>query len=82
MMSTMATEPTDEARKLFGEELQELRANVIRLAALVTEAIAAGTQALLDADLSAAERVVEQDAAIDELAYSIEAHCFVILARQ
>jgi len=78
-----AAEPTpDEARKLFGEELQDLRADVIRLGALVTEAIAGGTQALLDADLAAAERVVEQDAAIDELAYAIEDHCFVLLARQ
>jgi phosphate transport system protein len=82
MMSTVAPEPTDEARRFFGEELQELRVDVIRLAALVTEAIAAGTQALLDADLGAAERVVEQDAAIDELAYAIEDHCFVLLARQ
>src|ERR1700674_431885 len=72
----------DEARKGFAEELQDLRADVIRLAALVTEAIAAGTQALLDADLGAAEHVVEQDAGIDELAYAIEDHCFVLLARQ
>jgi len=72
----------DEARKGFAEELQDLRADVIRLAALVTEAIAAGTQALLDADLNAAEHVVEQDAGIDELAYAIEDHCFVLIARQ
>ncbi|HSO94592.1 MAG TPA: phosphate signaling complex protein PhoU [Acidimicrobiia bacterium] len=72
----------DETRKVFAEELQDLRADVIRLAALVTEAIAAGTQALLDADLSAAEHVVEQDAGIDELAYAIEDHCFILLARQ
>src|SRR5260370_3580087 len=87
MMSTMATDSPDEARspeearKVFGEELQELRADVIRLAALVTEAIAAGTEALLEAHLGAAERVVEPDAGIDELAYAIEDHCFVLLAR-
>jgi phosphate transport system protein len=72
----------DEARKGFADELLDLRGDVIRLAALVTEAIAAGTQALLDADLGAAEHVVEQDAGIDELAYAIEDHCFVLLARQ
>ena len=75
-------EDPEEARKLFAKELQELRADVIRLAALVTEAIAGGTQALLDADLGAAERVVEKDAEIDELAYAIEDHCFVLIARQ
>src|ERR1700730_18383299 len=72
----------DEAGKVFAEGLQGRRADVIRLAALVTEAIAAGTQALLDADLRAAERVVEQDSGFDELAYAIEDHCFVLLARQ
>jgi phosphate transport system protein len=79
---TTATPSPEEARKLFAEALQELRGDVIRLGALVTEAIAAGTQALLDADLAAAEHVVEQDAAIDELAYAIEDQCFVLIARQ
>ena len=41
----------DEARKAFHENLDELRVDVIRLAALTTEAIAGGTQALLDSDL-------------------------------
>ena len=45
----------DEARKAFHENLDELRVDVIRLAALTTEAIAGGTQALLDGDLNAAE---------------------------
>jgi phosphate transport system protein len=83
MWPVSATAPSgDEARKAFAEELVDLRGNVIRLGALVTEAVAAGTQALLDADLGAAERVVEQDSAIDELAYAIEDHCFVLIARQ
>jgi phosphate transport system protein len=71
-----------EARKTFQEQLQDLRGDVIRLGALVTEAIAGGTQALLDADLRAAEKIVENDQAIDALAYSIEDQCYVLLARQ
>ncbi len=83
MWPVSTTAPSaEEARKVFAEELVDLRGNVIRLGALVTEAVAAGTQALLDADLAAAERVVEQDAVIDELAYAIEDHCFVLIARQ
>ena len=48
--------PTEVARKSFHEDLDELRVDVIRLAALTTEAIAGGTQALLDGDLNAAEQ--------------------------
>ena len=76
------TETASEARKSFHEELDELRIDVIRLAALTTEAIAAGTQAFLDADLGAAERVIESDDAVDELTHSIEDRCYLLLARQ
>jgi phosphate transport system protein len=71
-----------EARKTFHEDLDELRVDVIRLAALTTEAIAGGTQALLDGDLNAAERVIENDDAIDELTHTIEDRTFLLLARQ
>ena len=71
-----------EARKAFQEQLDELRVDVIRLAALTTEQIAGGTQALLDGDLTAAERVIEADDAIDELTHSIEDRTFQTLALQ
>ena len=80
MSTTHDTET--EARKSFQEQLEELRVGVVRLAGLVSEAIAGGTQALLDGDLGAAERVIAQDAEIDELAYAIEDECYVLLARQ
>jgi phosphate transport system protein len=76
------TDTAHEARKSFQEALEDLRIDVIRLAALTTEAIAAGTQAFLDADLAAAERVIEQDDAIDDLTHSIEDSCYQLLARQ
>jgi phosphate transport system protein len=72
----------DEARKLFHEQLDELRLDVIRLAALTTEAIAAGTQALLDGDLTAAEHVIEADDVIDDLTHHVEDRVFLLLARQ
>ncbi len=82
MTTTPTPESQTETRKVFHESLDELRVDVIRLAALTTEAIAGGTQALLDADLSAAEHVVENDDAIDELTHSIEDQVFLLLARQ
>ena len=72
----------DEARKTFHESLDELRVDVIRLAALTTEAIAGGTQALLDGDLAAAEHVIENDDEIDDLTHTIEDRTFLLLARQ
>jgi len=83
-VETVSTTPEveNEARKSFRDALDDLRIDVIRLAALVTEAIGAGTQALLDGDLVKAEKVVTDDAAIDQLAYSIEDQCFHLLARQ
>jgi phosphate transport system protein len=80
-VSIQEIEPS-EARQSFHEALNDLRIDVIRLAALVTEAIGRGTQALLDGDLALGERVIEDDVQIDELAYSIEDQCYVLLARQ
>jgi phosphate transport system protein len=74
--------PTEDIRKSFHEHLDELRVDVIRLAALTTEAIAGGTQALLDGDLAAAEQVIENDDPIDDLTHSIEDRTFLLLARQ
>ena len=71
-----------ESRKTFHEHLDELRVDVIRLAALTTEQIAGGTQALLDGDLSAADAVVENDDAVDDLTHSVEDRVFLLLARQ
>ena len=79
---TTAPLPDTEARKTFHEHLDDLRADVIRLGALTTEAISAGTQALLDGDLAAAEQVISGDDAADDLTHSIEDQCFVLLARQ
>jgi phosphate transport system protein len=76
------TDTANEARKSFQDALDELRIDVIRLAALTTEAIGAGTQAFLDADLAAAEQVIENDDDIDDLTHAIEDSCYQLLARQ
>jgi phosphate transport system protein len=71
-----------ETRKQFHEELAELRSDVVHLGAMTTEAIEAGTAALLDADLAAVEEVVNADLAIDALADSIEERTYLLMARQ
>ena len=73
---------TTETRRSFHEALADLRASVVRLAALTTEQIAAGTRAFLDADLPGAEHMIEHDDEVDELTHSIEDQCYHLLARQ
>jgi phosphate transport system protein len=71
-----------ENRRSFHEQLDEVKHGVVRLGALATEAIAAGTQALLDADLAAADRVITGDMFLDDLTRSIEERAYQLLARQ
>ncbi|HEX2047193.1 MAG TPA: phosphate signaling complex protein PhoU [Acidimicrobiales bacterium] len=71
-----------ETRKLFHEELDQLHADAVRLAALASEAIQAGTTALLDFDLSAAKVVIADDKVLDDLTHSIEERIYLALARQ
>ena len=71
-----------ETRRAFHEELNELSDDVVRLGAMVSEAIQAGTDAFLDADLTTAERVIAQDASVDELMHSVETRTYLLLARQ
>jgi phosphate transport system protein len=71
-----------EIRRTFHQELDQLRDDMIRLAGMVTEALAKGTAALLAADLTAADEIITADDEIDELALEIEENCFRLLALQ
>ncbi|MGH9305765.1 MAG: phosphate signaling complex protein PhoU [Acidimicrobiales bacterium] len=69
-------------RKAFHEEITEMEDDVIRMGAMVIEAIGGAASSLLDGDLQAVERVIENDKAIDDLTHSIEERCYLLLARQ
>ena len=78
----MTTMQDEEARKSFGESLDEIKSDVIRLAALVSEQIGRGTEALLDADLAKAEEVIGSSGPQAALAQSIESRTYELFARQ
>src|SRR5262245_5704630 len=59
-------------RKEFDERLDEIDRRVIQLFALVTEAIAGATDALLSGDRAAAQATADQDALVDELEKDLE----------
>ena len=71
-----------ETRKAFHEELAELEADVVALGGMAVEAVQRGTDAFLNADLAAVERVVVSDAVLDEMTHSIESRAYVLIARQ
>jgi phosphate transport system protein len=71
-----------ETRKAFHDELRELSDDVVQLGALASESIQAGTDAFLDADLTAAEALIAKDLEMDDLMHSIESRTYLLLARQ
>ena len=71
-----------ETRKRYHEQLARMRSDTVRLAAMAIEQIAAGTRALLDGELSAAERVVAADRELDQLTHEVEEMAYLVLARQ
>lgn len=75
-------EPHAETRRTFGEHMGEIRSDVIKLSALTSEAIGGCTEAMLDADLAGAERLIQNDARIDSFKESIEFRVYEMFATQ
>ncbi len=71
-----------EQRRTFHEELDKIRDGIVRLAAMATELIPRGTEVLLGNDLVGAQRLIEDDDAIDDLSVEIEDNCYNVLALQ
>jgi phosphate transport system protein len=71
-----------ETRRVFHEELDAIRSDVIRLGAMAGEAIEGATNALLAADLTAVERVVDDDRLLDDLTHDMEQRTCLLLAQQ
>jgi phosphate transport system protein len=69
-------------RRSFHQELDAIRDDIVRLAAMVTEFIPRGTEVLLANDLRGAKALIEADDAIDAFSLEIEEHCYQVLALQ
>lgn len=72
----------NETRKLFHVQLADVRSELVRMGALVLEAIPKGTEALLGGDLSLAQSVIDGDDYLDARALEAEDHCYHLLALQ
>lgn len=64
--------PHQELRRRFHHQLDEIDAKVIRLFALVTEGVAAATDALLAGDVEAARELTARDKLVDRLEVDLE----------
>jgi phosphate transport system protein len=65
-------EPPAPARHRFHQQLDNIDTKVRRLFALVSESVAAATDALLAADTEAARRLTDRDAVVDQLEVDLE----------
>jgi phosphate transport system protein len=59
-------------RRRFDQELAEIDAKVIRLFAMVTEAVSAATESLLASDRAAAQETLDRDVFVDALEADLE----------
>ncbi len=71
-----------DIRKTFHQELDEVHQEIVRFAAMVTEVIPRGTDALLANDLEEAQSIIDGDDAFDALSLEVEERCYQLLALQ
>jgi phosphate transport system protein len=69
-------------REQFQEELAGVSATLVQMAGLVRVAMDNATTALLTADLTLAEKVIADDAIIDEMQHELDARTINLIARQ
>jgi phosphate transport system protein len=69
-------------RDLYHEELDSIGATLIEMTGLVAAALNQATEALLNADLQLAEKVISGDEQVDALRTDLDARALDLLARQ
>ncbi|NND75816.1 MAG: phosphate signaling complex protein PhoU [Ilumatobacter sp.] len=71
-----------ELRANFHEQLDQIRNEIARMSADVTELVPRATEILLDADLKGAEHVILGDDDYDARSIELEEQCFRVIALQ
>lgn len=69
-------------RTEFERDLEQLHLDMIRMGGLIEEAIDGSIEALKNRDKKLAERIIENDKAIDDLDRAIEGECLRLLLKQ
>ena len=69
-------------RDSYREQLDDVLADLVHMAQVVSSAVRSATTALLEADIHLAEQVIGEDELIDAKQSEIEGRAFSLLARQ
>ena len=69
-------------RDSYREQLDDILADLVHMAQVVSSTVRSSTTALLEADLRLAEQVITEDQKLDAKQAEIEARAFSLLARQ
>jgi phosphate transport system protein len=72
----------EELRRSFHAELDDVKADIVRLGQSVIEAIPRATNVLLDSDLEGADYLIQADDELDARSIDLEERCFKLLALQ
>lgn len=73
---------TENIRKSFHQTLDEIRQEMVLMAALVTEGIPRATETLLSGDLVEAQQIIDDDDPLDARSIELEEVCYQVLALQ
>ncbi|MEM7093744.1 MAG: phosphate signaling complex protein PhoU [Actinomycetota bacterium] len=73
---------TEILRSNFHDDLDAMRLEVVRMCALVTEMIPRATDAFLNNDLAAAQRLIKDDDILDAVSINLDTMCTEMLALQ
>jgi phosphate transport system protein len=69
-------------RQHFGESMKTLNQDIVKMGALVEQAVRRSVAALVDQDVQTAARIAEEDEAINTMEMQIEDRCTIILATE
>lgn len=73
---------SEEHRKGFHHQLDDVKAEIIAMAAMAAESVKRCTHALLTGDLTLAQQIIDDDDLIDDRSIAIEESCLRLLALQ
>jgi phosphate transport system protein len=73
---------TEHTFKQYDAELEAVRGKVLQMGGLVEEQIINAVDALMDADVALASKVIDRDHAVNALEVAIDEACITIIARR